>query len=228
MERDLFRALIPHLRRALILHARLGRMETERALYAGAVAQLSVATIILDEQGKVLNTNPLAAELLAHSKLIRLQGDSLVLSSREQTRELRALVASLVETQRRGETGTIEALRIPRGDDGPDMGLVIRPIPLNEWSEGQSVPSVAIFISVPDQIAEAPVQVITRLFGFTPTEATLALLLANGLSLDEAAADMGISRNTARTHLRALFSKTGVTRQTLLVRLILKSVAALA
>ena len=53
-------------------------------------------------------------------------------------------------------------------------------------------------------------------------------MLADGLSLDEASEALGMSRNTARTHLRSIFSKTGVSRQTLLVRLILKSVAQLA
>ena len=48
------------------------------------------------------------------------------------------------------------------------------------------------------------------------------------LPLDEASAELGVSRNTTRTHLRAVFAKTGVSRQTGLVRLILNSVAPLA
>ena len=39
---------------------------------------------------------------------------------------------------------------------------------------------------------------------------------------DEAAAELNIRKNTARAHLRSIFSKTGVTRQTMLVRLLLK------
>ena len=60
-----------------------------------------------------------------------------------------------------------------------------------------------------------------------PTSYQLAMLLANGLTLDEASDALGISHNTARAHLRSTFSKTGVTRQTMLVRLILRSVATL-
>ena len=46
--------------------------------------------------------------------------------------------------------------------------------------------------------------------------------------LDDASVELGVSRNTTRTHLRSLFAKTGVIRQSMLVRLILKSVAPLA
>lgn len=66
-----------------------------------------------------------------------------------------------------------------------------------------------------------------QVFGFTPSEAALAMELANGLSLEDAAQSLGIRRNTARAHLRAIFSKTGVRRQTELVRLILNSVVTL-
>jgi DNA-binding CsgD family transcriptional regulator len=36
-----------------------------------------------------------------------------------------------------------------------------------------------------------------------------------------------VRKNTARAHLRSIFSKTGVTRQTTLIRLVLSSVAQL-
>ena len=39
-----------------------------------------------------------------------------------------------------------------------------------------------------------------------------------------ATAQLGVRKNTARAQLRAIFSKTGVTRQTALVRLLLASV----
>ena len=52
--------------------------------------------------------------------------------------------------------------------------------------------------------------------------------LANGLTLDEAADAMGIKRNTARAHLRSVFVKAGVTRQTELVRILLNGVIGLS
>ena len=45
---------------------------------------------------------------------------------------------------------------------------------------------------------------------------------------EEAAEMLNIKRNTARAHLRSIFSKTGVRRQTELVRIFLNSVAWLS
>jgi DNA-binding CsgD family transcriptional regulator len=46
--------------------------------------------------------------------------------------------------------------------------------------------------------------------------------------LREAAADMGVTESSIRTYSKRIFAKTGISRQTELVRLILKSVAPLA
>jgi DNA-binding CsgD family transcriptional regulator len=119
-------------------------------------------------------------------------------------------------------------MHIPRSGVLPDLGLVVRAVSSAGGAEGRGIPSIAVFIRDPQQAAEPPQQVISRLYGLTPTEASLAMLLANGLNLDEAAAELSVSRNTARAHLRAVFAKTGVTRQSGLVRLILNSVASFA
>lgn len=227
-EKTLVRDLLPHLQRAILIHARLAKIESERALYAGAVEQLSVAAIVLDENGRLLNASARARDMLARNDGLRLVEGSLRLSERSETQALQEAITQVLTNQRSGAPALPRALRATRPSGAADLGLVVRAVPRSQWSEGKAVPSVAIFVSDPEQQSEAPLTVITQLFGFTPTEANLALLLVNGLTLDEAAAQLGVSRNTARTHLRSVFAKTGVSRQTLLVRLILKSVAPLA
>ena len=227
-DKALMREIVGHLERAIRLHVRLNKIESERALYAGAVNQLSLATILLDENGAVLSCNRMAEQLLSREPELQVSNGYLQVGDEATTAELQRLIGAVLEQQQHGGPAVIEAMRIQRDGDYSDLGVAVRPVPMNEWSEGRSVPTVAIFISDPDFGAEAPVRVIARLFGFTPTEAQLSLLLAEGLSLDEASQALGISRNTARTHLRSIFNKTGVSRQTLLVRLILKSVAQLA
>ena len=52
--------------------------------------------------------------------------------------------------------------------------------------------------------------------------------LLDGLSIIEAATELGISENTARVQLRSVFTKTGTHRQADLMRLVLTSLAIIA
>ena len=227
-ERQLLEQIAPHLRQAIEIYARLNRMTSERDLYAGAVNQLSVATIILDQQGQLLNSNGLARALLEERDGLGQRDQRLHLEKRELNRALQDALEAIVRARQGGETSVVKALRVPRSSGRSDLGLVIRPVPTSEWSEGPFSPCAAVFISDPDLRDSASQQGLAELFGLTPAEANLALLLARGLSLAEASDTQSISQHTARAQLKSIFAKTGVSRQAELVRLILKSVASLA
>jgi DNA-binding CsgD family transcriptional regulator len=219
--------LLPHLRRAIQIHARLSRTESERDVYAGAVNQFSVATMILDERGRVLTTNSIAARLLEQQDGIFLSDEHLQITERQKNNQLQELVNFAITAQRSGSTGIARALRVSRPSGQSELGLVIRAVPVSEWGEGQSSPCIAIFISDPDQQESASQQLLGELFDLTPAEANLAVKLARGLSLAQLSEQQNISQHTARAQLKSVFSKTGATRQAELVRLILKSVAIL-
>jgi DNA-binding CsgD family transcriptional regulator len=76
-------------------------------------------------------------------------------------------------------------------------------------------------------VSQVDYRIAKELFNFTPAETALAYHLANGRSLEEAAEALNIMRNTARAHLRSMFSKTGASRQAELVRVLLNSVASM-
>lgn len=67
-------------------------------------------------------------------------------------------------------------------------------------------------------------------FGLTQAESRLAGLLGEGMSLQEAADELGVSVNTIRNQLRAVFEKMGLNRQSDLVRALsqLSTLAGLA
>src|SRR5262245_31866110 len=62
-----------------------------------------------------------------------------------------------------------------------------------------------------------PIDLLRCRFGLTPAEARLALQLVAGETLRSAAAKLGISYETVRTHLKTIFNKTGTCRQAELV-----------
>ena len=227
-DKDFIELLLPHLSHAIEINHQFNRVETERNLYAGAVDQLAVGTILLDEEGKVLQANHVAQDLLNENDGLKVSSQLLQVGTSRDTRKLRELVKQTLTAQLQNKPSVVEALRIQRPSGRSDLGIVVRSVPpSSDWGDGKHTPSVVIFVSDPDRQSQAPQEVVKALFDLTPAEAQLAMLLANGLTLDETSEALCISRNTARAHLRSIFSKTGVTRQTMLVRLILKSVATL-
>ncbi len=227
-QRQLLEALTPHLKRAIELYAKLNRTTSERDVYAGAVNQLSVASLILDEQGRLLSANPVGQALLDQGEGLALKDDHLFIEGRDNNQALQEALTTITRAQQQGETSVVRALRVPRPAGRADLGLVVRPVPTSQWSEGQASPSAAVFISDPDLQESTSGQILGELFELTPAEANLATLLARGLSLAEVSSAQGISQHTARAQLKSIFAKTGVSRQAELVRLVLKSVASLA
>ena len=221
--------LVPHFDIAMRTHAALDVTKMERAIYADAMDHLTLATVILDASGHVIHMNALARDILHRQDGILLANDTLALTHPADAQRLRDAIGRAIAVGRAAKPGIVEVLRARRPSGAGHYGMMIRPAAGSVESDEPSVsPAVAVFISVEEGAqTPAPVETIRKLFELTHKEAQLALCLANGRSLQEAAVDLGITLNTARAHLRSTFSKTGIDRQARLVRAILRSVAQL-
>lgn len=231
-DKELCRTLLPHLKRSIRLHAKLDYLETDRQLFAGAVNRMLLGMITLSQDGNILDLNQEALRIINDKDGIARAGNALTLSSSQENRELQRLIKQALApagTEVQG-AALVEAMSVTRPSGRSKLGIVIRAIPMGPFSENSKQrPAAAIFLRDPESSGTQPShEVVRRLFGLTRMEASLALLLAEGLTLDEAAEQLNVMRNTARTHLRSIFCKTGVTRQTMLVRLLLNSVISLS
>jgi DNA-binding CsgD family transcriptional regulator len=63
-------------------------------------------------------------------------------------------------------------------------------------------------------------KLIADTFNLTPAEAQIAVLVGSGLTPNDAADQVGVSKETARSQLKAVFHKTGARRQAELVALL--------
>lgn len=227
-DRALCELLIPHLRRAFHVHSELGRSESLGALYADAINRLSVAAIVLTESGTVQRVNGYAQQLLDQADGLKLVGDRLKASYPGDNKTLQKRIKEAFAAIEKGQPLTGAALSVTRPSGEVSLGVVFETVPDRGWVGGKEQPTLMLYVR--DAVNKSSVSSATakQLFDFTPTETALALELANGLSLENAAENLGIMRNTARAHLRAIFSKTGVRRQAELVRVMLNSVVALS
>lgn len=221
-------SIVPHLEQAIALHSRIARAESERLVFEDAVDQLSVSTFVLDQQANIIRINAAGQRLLDAGKGVSVVEGQLSLGSRKENQRFKDVLEAVLQAQRQSTPGFVKAFRTEESPGVMKLGMLLKPLPLSSASDSAAQPSIAVFVSDPSSRQQVPREILGELFDFTPAEASLALLLANGLTLDEASGELGISRNTAKSHLSAVFAKTGVTRQPKLVQLILKSVAAIS
>ena len=218
--------ILPHLERAIPLYARLQQMETERTLLDRTVSQLSLGTIILDDNRHLIHCNAIADRILAEKNGISSKDRQLLITQGSEASHFRQLINNAIDAHRHSKPHIVQAMAITRSAGHLPLNIVVRSMPQISQMDGQTVPSVAVFISDPEYKSQTSAEVLGQLYGLTPAESRLAMALADGQSLEDASNSLHISRNTARAHLRAIFAKTGVTQQTMLVSLLLKSVAA--
>jgi DNA-binding CsgD family transcriptional regulator/PAS domain-containing protein len=219
------RRLLPHIKRALNLHLSTHQDRKVISLYSHAMAQLMVGVIVLDQDRNVIECNPAATAILEMNDGLRIAGNQLDASYPNENRNLQRLIRDALIHPKAAKMSLTDALAISRPSGQHSWGVVVQSIASDQWTEGKQRPSVAVFVRDAEGQAHPPIRLTQQLFQLTPAETALAIELANGLSLDEASDLLGIKRNTARAHLRSIFSKTGVRRQTELVRIFLNSVA---
>jgi DNA-binding CsgD family transcriptional regulator len=101
-----------------------------------------------------------------------------------------------------------------------ELSLTVAPVASSRPASGGRTAAV-VFITDPDRVPDRKARELEHLLELTPAEARLAKSLAEGKTISQFAEGARVSMNTARSHLKRIFAKTGVSRQAELVRLVL-------
>lgn len=230
----LVRELLPHVMRALHLFARLHRQESERAIYAGMVEHFALGCMLLNEAGELLHANRVAAAIVQRWPGLAMHEGRLKLRDRERQREFDAALDAIVQSRcEGGEPNDGTLVRLDNGR-GHLLALLVCPAPLHDFYQGAPAPCFIVYLSElsagPDAlrpIERASQGHIAHLFGLTRQEARLAILLAYGHTLAEAAREMGIAEVAVRNYSKKIYAKLGIGGQTELVRLMLRGISFL-
>jgi len=81
-------------------------------------------------------------------------------------------------------------------------------------------PAAVLLLSDTESGMRTPAGLLRELFGLSAAEARLAFRLANGDSLNAAAASFGVAKSTVVSQLGGIFSKTQTSRQSELIGLL--------
>ena len=94
----------------------------------------------------------------------------------------------------------------------------LEPIDLLASTEGASH---VVFVTDPRKLELPTVAQLSQQLGLTPAEARVAMVLAEGRTYQEVAETLGISEETVRSHVKAIYPKTRTQTKVALTRLIL-------
>ena len=191
--------------------------EEEHALKSG-IGRMAVGMLLVDCDKRVSPLNDEARAILARRELA-LWGGRLTTADKRARIQLEKLLAGLTgEETGRPQGGGVTIRRLN------GHALQIWGVPLRKEERTALDPSGRpcglLFAIDPDRAPRTPDHLLMEAFGLTRAETALTLALLNGETVDEYCERTGISRNTARTHMRAIFDKLGIKKQTELIRLL--------
>lgn len=217
----LLSALAQHLKRALRNYAAIERERFRTNVANHAIRRLNFGWISLDARGGIVEADPNAERLLQQSGALRRGRENRLIITDP------ALDRRLTETLRGFVSENTKRPRAIRASQDPWIDMLF--VPVEAQSKNGASAAVAIgYIQGDTRSAADGHEEIAELFGLLPSEARLALALSRGFSITEAAAELGLTVETARSYSKKIYAKIGARGQADLIRFILAGVLALA
>lgn len=206
--------LTPHLANT---HA-LERQSQLLAATRHALETMEVGMMVVRDQSEVIYANSHARRIVSRSDGMALSGDRLSASDAASDARLRAAIRHATTLAASSERPVALAIERPLAKRA--YQVMVSPCPREASAAGASSRCAVLIVIDPEPQSAVASTALESLYGLTRREAALAARLAQGEKLQDAARSLSMQYETARSHLRRIFEKTGTSRQSeLAVRL---------
>jgi DNA-binding CsgD family transcriptional regulator len=191
--------------------------------------RLELGVILLDDHARPVFVNSYAEKLSGACDGLLISHQAVSSLFLDDSHKLRAAISSALEfgaVHKANDLRLYPAARCYLRRRPHRLPLVIRIMPTKgseSFGEIGSLVRVVLIVFDPERSAEISWPMIAETFSLTPREAELAVLLARGADVAQAARHMHIGVETARGYLKSVQSKTQTHHQGELVSLLLRS-----
>ena len=211
----------PYLRSALRSFLALERERINASVASEAIRRMNFGWLTLDAAGRVIDADHNGGAMLASSAILTKERNGR-LAAREKRidREIGGAIRALVADPH----SRPRAVVLSR-EPWLDMLLVAANF---RGGATRPAPDIVAYIHADRWSSADRCEQLGQLFDLAPSEARLALALSRGLSIAEAAQELGFTVETVRTYSKRIYAKTGARGQVDLVRFIHRSVLAIA
>lgn len=216
----LMSALVPHMRVALRVLARLEQERARASMNAGAFSHIDFGWIAVDRRCQIVDMDEQAERFLSRSDMLR-EGPyrRLIPSSPSIDRELTALVKQF-------EADPEARPRAVNISQDPWIDILVSPVRVASLAAGGKAVAVVYFRGDQNSSADRCQQLID-MFKLTQSEARFAWSIAQGMSIADAAEKHGLTIESGRNYSKKIYAKTGARGQVDFMRRVLTSVVAL-
>lgn len=222
-EARLFTALMPALQSAVRLRGRLEALHARSRVDRQLLEGLATGVVLLDRRLAVCAMNAAAQAIVDEGDGLRVDAQGRLRAGAEPDQRWLDQATSAAATLDAPGRPRLRTLQRPSGRRG--LTLEVEPVRHTPMALAERA-VFAVFVTDPERRIDDLGARLVALLGLTPAEARLTARLAEGLSLGEAAVQLGISEGTARFVSKRVFAKTGTRGQADLLRLVLRSGAS--
>ncbi len=222
----LLAALAPHVAIALRSFVLAERDRIRAAASREGLARSNVGWIALSHDARLIDIEPQLARLLGGGgeSPVAVLGERLLVD----TPTARQTLIQTAQLFARAPDSPPRALRFM---DSPRLDALL--VPMRERPQAAlALPVMLVLCRLPRDTEEPSKSVrgemLGALFGLSRREAELALAIAEGHKIGEAAAAMGLTEETARGYSKAIYAKTGTRGQVELMRILYLSSSSLS
>ena len=222
---DLLAELLPHLARAHQLYRTMRSSEDIHGALTEIMDRLPEAIFLVDRHGRVLTSNGSARAISRQNDGLTVIDDHIVLARPGEQASLRSMIAEAAARPDSGRPSSLSlaedvaTMSATRPSGRRALPVVVTPVRCRGGVDRWPSAVAAVITKDIEQGASVLAPNLATTFKLTPGEARLAELIADGLGIQEAAEALGITRNTARTHMKRIYAKAGVHSQADLIRL---------
>ncbi|WP_342361777.1 helix-turn-helix transcriptional regulator [Terrarubrum flagellatum] len=216
-ETQALQALASHVTLALQFQCRLSVLEERVSLLSSTLDRISEGVIVVDVKGRPLVANLAAERLLEEADGLALTPSGLGGLTRGATDKFRAALVKAASPPVPHAT----RIHLPRRSPRPPLLLEILPAGQFDLSvAGSSRPFAVVLLREVDRPITINRSALMDFYRLTPREAGIALLLADGLTVEAIGAKLKLARGTIRNNLKRIFEKTDSHSQVALLALL--------
>lgn len=209
--------LQPHLNRAIRSQFHLLDAKLDCSLYTEAFANLKAGVVIVGLKNRVIAANQVAEKHMRSGDFVTLKDNKLVGTNPSSQNMLESVVESVTECN-----GDPSAAVILLDSCGNRIAVTVTKTS-DVFRQDTGATAYVFFDTLQLPENADSIRHLMKLFSLTPTEARVALLMSDGRSTKNAADIAGVTYETMRSTLKAVFAKCGVRRQGELVALVHRS-----